>query len=126
MHDALRCDILTPSAPNWTQPEAIELCRLVELVCPQFGCHVALTGGVLYKDGPRKDCDLLFYRIRQRKDIDLKGLWRALGILGVNKHSGFGWCYKALYRGKPVDCFFPEGGNEGANSDGLIEKEDNE
>ena len=50
---------------NWTQQHAIELCKRIESVCPRYGCHVALTGGLLYKDGPRKDCDILFYRIRQ-------------------------------------------------------------
>jgi hypothetical protein len=46
----------------WTQAEAIELCRKIEPIVSQFGCHIALTGGVLYKDGPRKDCDLIVYR----------------------------------------------------------------
>lgn len=40
---------------GWTQAEAIALCRKIEDVCPAFGCHVALTGGVLYKLGERKD-----------------------------------------------------------------------
>ena len=93
---------------DWTQPEAIELCRDVEAICPGYGCHVALTGGLLYKDGPRKDCDLLFYRIRQVKKIDLDALWPALLLIGLEKKSGFGWCFKAVYKGKPVDCFMPE------------------
>ncbi len=42
----------------WTQEEAIELCRIIEDICPQAGCHVALTGGCLYKDGERKDLDI--------------------------------------------------------------------
>lgn len=92
----------------WTQSEAIELCRKVESICPMFGCHVALTGGLLYKDGDRKDCDLLFYRIRQAREIDLAGLWDALRSIGLNKKSGFGWCYKAEFNGKHVDCFMPE------------------
>lgn len=50
---------------SWTQEEAIQLCRLLEALAPTFGCHVALTGGCLYKDGERKDCDILLYRIRQ-------------------------------------------------------------
>ena len=92
----------------WTQVEAVDLCTKIEVVCPLFGCHVALTGGTLYKQGPRKDCDLLFYRIRQVKRIDLDGLWKALRDIGLNKMSGHGWCYKAVYKGKNVDCFFPE------------------
>jgi hypothetical protein len=97
----------------WTQQEAIELCIAVEAVCPEYGCHVALTGGLLYKAGPRKDCDLLFYRVRQAKEIDMEGLWAAVGEIGLTEQSGFGWCHKATYHGKPVDCFFPEEqGNE--------------
>lgn len=36
---------------------------------------VALTGGCLYKPEPRDDCDILFYRIRQTKEINHKGLY---------------------------------------------------
>jgi len=52
---------------------------------------------------------VLFYRIRQRKCIDMDAMWAALAKIDFVKLSGFGWCYKAAYRGKPVDCFFPEG-----------------
>ena len=87
---------------------AIELCRKVEAISPLYGCHVALTGGTLYKDGARKDIDILFYRIRQTKEIDLDGLWNALGVIGLKKRSGFGWCYKGVYNGIDIDMFFPE------------------
>lgn len=93
---------------EWMQIEAIDLCRKIEAVCPRFQCHIALTGGLLYKDGRRKDCDLLFYRIRQAKEIDMAGLWSALESIGITKKSGFGWCYKVKYQGKKIDCFFPE------------------
>jgi len=92
----------------WTQPEAIALCAEIEAICPKFGCHVALTGGLLYKSGPRKDCDLLFYRIRQVDKIDFEGLWQALTKIGLEQTSGFGWCFKGHYYGKPVDMFSPE------------------
>ncbi len=103
---------------RWTQSEAIELCRAVEAVCPQYGCHVALTGGLLYKDGMRKDCDLLFYRIRQVAEINGEGLFMALAEIGLTKVGGFGWCHKAQWNGKPVDCFFPE------SADGEYNKEE--
>lgn len=92
----------------WTLSQAVALARIVEQVCPAYGCHVALTGGTLYKDGDRKDCDLLFYRIRQVGDIDIDGLWEVLKAVGLVKLSGFGWCFKCEFLGKPVDCFFPE------------------
>lgn len=95
---------------SWTQNEAVQLCRLIEGISPEFGAHVALTGGTLYKKGVRKDMDILFYRIRQRPNIDMVGLWTALAKIGFEKVSGFGWCYKATFLGiKKVDCFFPEG-----------------
>jgi hypothetical protein len=102
----------------WTQEEALELCRAIENISPQFGAHVALTGGLLYKDGPRKDCDLVLYRIRQHDVIDAVGLMKALAAVGltevtdayVSSSGDDDWCLKARWRGKPVDIFFPEAG----------------
>lgn len=102
------------SDTNWNQSDAVELCKAIEAICPKFGCHVALTGGLLYKDGPRKDCDILFYRIRQVEEIDKDGLWSALEEIGFSEKSGFGWCHKAEYCGRKADCFFPEEGSGGA------------
>ncbi len=94
---------------KWVQADAIALCREVELLAPRFGCHVALTGGTLYKAGERKDADLLFYRIRQEPLIDREGLLASLkDVLGVEVTSQHGWVVKAIYQGKTVDMFFPE------------------
>lgn len=94
---------------KWMPSEAVELCRQIEAVAPQYGFHVALTGGVLYKDGPRKDLDLLFYRIRQEPDRSdqtlLEVLEREFSIVPVEH---FGWLWKAECNGKNVDLFFPE------------------
>jgi hypothetical protein len=46
----------------WDREQAIELCRRLNPIAMRFGCHVALTGGLLYKDGKRKDCDIVVYR----------------------------------------------------------------
>jgi hypothetical protein len=83
---------------KWIRAEGVELAREVEAVCVPYGCHVALTGGVLYKD-----------RIRQVKEIDMKGLWQALETIGLRRLGGNGWCHKAVYQTKHVDCLFPEG-----------------
>jgi len=40
--------------------DAILLCKAIENKCPDFGYHVALTGGCLYKYGDRKDIDIMF------------------------------------------------------------------
>jgi len=105
----------SPPKKTWTQPEAIDLCRKIEAVCPEFGCHVALTGGVLYKDGPRKDLDLLFYRIRQVETIDYGGLYAALGDIGVGVIVAHGWVTKAEFQGRPIDLFFPDEPYTGAD-----------
>src|SRR3546814_17782576 len=77
-------------------------------MAPEYGAHVALTGGTLYKDGPRKDVDLLFYRIRQVKEIDRPRLIRALQRIGIEISKRHGWVQKAFYEGKPIDLFFPD------------------
>ena len=93
---------------TWSQSEAIQLCEIIESLCPRFGCHVALTGGCLYKPGERRDLDLLFYRIRQVKKIDYQGLWEALDSIGFRNLDGFGWRFHGKYEGKSVDMLLPE------------------
>lgn len=101
----------------WNLQEAIDLCRKIEAIVPKYGCHVSLTGGVLYKESPRKDLDLLFYRIRQAPEIKMDKMWDALEAIGIVKKSGFGWCYKATIDSKPIDIFFPEEQNGEYNPD---------
>lgn len=101
-------DLSKVTTNKWTREEAIDLCRLIENIAPRFGCHVALTGGTLYKDGPRKDLDILFYRIRQVPEIDVPALMGALAEIGIKQTGGFGWCFKGLYHNKKIDMFFPE------------------
>lgn len=79
-----------------------------------LGCLPSLWGArradwrAVIQQGPRKDCDILFYRIRQRDSIDLDGLWEALRAIGVERTRGWGWCHKATWNGKAIDMFFPE------------------
>ena len=58
--------------------DSVRVCVLLESIAPSFGCHIALTGGTLYKPGERKDMDILFYRIRQVSEIDMEGLSNAM------------------------------------------------
>lgn len=94
----------------WTQAEAIALCSSIHPLTNQCGCYVALTGGLLYKEGPRKDLDLVFYRIRQVDGIDKKLLFALLDeSLGIKVVKGFGFCHKALSPdGRTIDMLFPE------------------
>lgn len=93
---------------TWTLEQAVEVCKKVEEFCPKHACHVALTGGTLYKEGERKDLDLLFYRIRQEKTIRVADLFDDLEANGFDIKARQGWVVKAIYEGKDVDLFFPE------------------
>lgn len=95
----------------WTLADAVALCTAIEKFAPIFGAHVALTGGVLYAEGPRKDLDLLFYRIRQHAQINVDGLFDALKLIGVERVTkNAQWCIKATTANgaRKIDCFFPE------------------
>jgi len=92
----------------WTLEEAVQVARHIESICPTFGCHVALTGGTLYKDGPRKDADFLFYNIRQIDRLDREGLLFALSETGFDIGRQIGWVTKAKWQEKDIDFFFPE------------------
>ncbi len=106
---------------SWDLAEALALCTAIhEMPCQEFNCHPALTGGLLYKQGRRKDCDIVIY---QRGDVDGKRepikwaeLWVALHEkVGLDILSDFGYVKKCVWRGKTVDVFDPtqEGGNYG-------------
>jgi hypothetical protein len=115
-HMGIDIDITSTGATAmWTQAEAIELCSRVEQHSPAFGYHVALTGGCLYKDGRRKDADILFYRIRQEITTRVDDMFAALNHqLGIKIVQGGGWVYKAEWRGKSIDFLFPESGHGGS------------
>ena len=93
---------------TWTQQEGIAFCAMLEAITPKYGCHVGLTGGLLYKEGPRKDCDVILYRIRQAERIQVEQLLSRFALLGVETNEGFGFCYKGTYKGKRVDFLLPE------------------
>ena len=46
---------------GWTLQTAIGVCIDIENLLEPLGFHVALTGGTLYKLGPRKDVDVMIY-----------------------------------------------------------------
>ena len=78
----------------------------------QWGFHVALTGGCLYKDGSRKDADIVVYRVRQStSDGDhmefLKAMQSAIGLT-VLQGYGNNWCTKCHYQGRDLDILYPE------------------
>lgn len=92
----------------WTQIQALRLCRRVEEFAPLYGYHVGLTGGCLYKEGWRKDCDLIFYPHQNGEPQNLPKLFESLERNGFKLGEEHGWMRKAIYDGKPIDCFFME------------------
>lgn len=95
----------------WLQHEALALCSEIEPTCASFGCHVALTGGLIYRTGPRKDCDLIFYRHAPAVPIQRKEFVAALVErhgLAVTSDNGIQRVAKAMRGERIVDLFFPE------------------
>lgn len=79
------------------QIDAIRLCKQIEDVSPEFGLHVALTGGCLYKHGERKDVDIILYRIRQVSNPDYQGLYSKLSEINIcSTLERYGWVTKAI------------------------------
>jgi hypothetical protein len=109
-----------PAPDKWTLDEALALCTAIhEIPSEKFHCHPALTGGLLYKSGPRKDCDIVMYQRGdvngERLPIDWPELWAALDAIGLTLLADYGYVKKCVYKGKMVDVFDPtqDGGNYG-------------
>ena len=96
----------------WTLEDALPLIRKIEEVCPRADCHVALTGGILYKEGPRKDLDIIFYRDRTKRIKGTK-LLKILKKLDILVYKDYGWMLKAMYKGRRIDILFPESRSNG-------------
>ena len=92
----------------WTQPEAIELCKALEPVAAGFQCHVALTGGLLYKEGSRKDCDIIVYKAKYDVELDRDALILAFIDAGLSVTKECMRVVKATHQGRAVDLIFPE------------------
>jgi hypothetical protein len=96
----------------WTLNNAALFCTLLEAIAPSYGFHVALTGGCLYKDGPRKDCDVILYRIRtdgQPSTTPVEELLKAFKTkIGISRLTDHGFVVKAEYEGRQVDFLIPE------------------
>lgn len=102
-----------PSLPANTKAVAEELCLKIYEALGPFGFYPALTGGVLYKTGSRKDVDIVIYRNRQKSPAfemsDLEGLLKKSGLEDI---EFFGFVTKAKYGAVNVDLFNPETAND--------------
>lgn len=95
---------------NFLLGDGVYICTKIERICPEFGFHVALTGGCLYGVEGRKDIDIVFYRIRQVRLPDTEGLLKALAKdMDIQLISDHGFVKKLNMGGTiPIDAMFPE------------------
>lgn len=96
-----------------TKSMAEELCKVLYEKLEPAGYYPALTGGLLYKDGNRKDIDVIIYRNRQKvKSFEAVDLTGVLSEVGVTITGSFGFVTKAEWKGIVVDIFNPETNDE--------------
>jgi hypothetical protein len=93
---------------TWSLYEAVELARALEVLAPNCGAHVGLTGGCLYKDGRRKDLDIVVYRIRQVNEIDREKFFHLLRALQIRRTRDYGFVVKARQGERTIDFLFPD------------------
>ena len=99
--------------------EAKALCRDLYRVLNGVGIYPALTGGLLYKDGERKDIDIVLYRNRQQlQAFEIKDLEIVLKDIGIEITGHYGFVTKCTWRGFVVDLFNPETFEGGEYDDG--------
>lgn len=102
-------DCFAHSVGNVSQEAAIEICKEIYPKLSEAGFYPALTGGSLYKEGLRKDVDIIIYRNRQAAPqfemTDIKDLLIELGFTDL---EFFGFVTKSQYKGVSVDIFNPE------------------
>ena len=89
------------------------LCNDLYKVLEPEGYYPALTGGLLYKEGNRKDIDIIIYRNRQKvESFETVDLIDILAKANVNIVNSFGFVTKAEWFGMTIDIFNPETNNE--------------
>ncbi|AUR81387.1 hypothetical protein NVP1072O_41 [Vibrio phage 1.072.O._10N.286.48.A12] len=92
-----------------SRDEAIELCELLYVEMSSHGFYPALTGGLLYKPGRRKDIDIVIFRNRQSvSHFEMEELTPLLEKCGVKIINTYGFVTKAEWKGYTVDLFNPE------------------
>lgn len=102
-------DCFTCIVGSVSQEAAIEICKEIYPKLSAAGFYPALTGGSLYKEGLRKDVDIVIYRNRQSvlpfEMVEIKDLLIELGFTNL---EFFGFVTKSQYKGVSVDIFNPE------------------
>jgi len=92
-----------------TQQDGIRLCESLYSKLSPAGYYPALTGGLLYKEGARKDIDVVIFRNRQDvTDFEMKDIECFLVEIGMSDFKYYGFVTKAIWNGFTVDLFNPE------------------
>lgn len=93
-----------------TLETAVDLCCMLEPLAAELSLHVALTGGCLYKEGQRKDIDIVLYSHDPDDQPSLASfLWLAYKRYGVLLLDGNGSrVRKCVWRGLAIDFIIPE------------------
>ena len=93
--------------------DGLKVCRELWSALVPKGYFPALTGGLVYKDGLRKDIDIVIYRHRQaHSSFEISDIEKELESLGFKNIVHYGFVTKAEYDGFTVDLFNPESGGE--------------
>ncbi len=96
-----------------TYEMAVALCAALYKVLEPEGYYPALTGGLLYKEGNRKDIDIVIYRNRQKiQGFEVVDIANLLAKVHLNITDSFGFVTKAEWHGFIVDIFNPETNDE--------------
>ena len=81
---------------KWYLTPAVRLCTQLEPIAAIFGGHVALTGGCLYKNGDRKDVDIMIYRSTDEPPFRWDDFFAEVKIThGIELVHDYGFCKKA-------------------------------
>lgn len=82
-----------------------------------YGLHIALTGGQLYKDGHRKDIDFIVYHENSeyttglnaaQRERQVECFFQALWMDGFSNFVNYGRVTKCTYGGDSIDILYPE------------------
>lgn len=100
-------EILNEAKP--TKDDAVMLCKRLYEKLSSVGFYPALTGGILYKDGCRKDIDIVIFRNRQTVvKFEMEFIEDLLVECGLSNFQYFGFVTKCKLGNISVDLFNPE------------------
>lgn len=96
---------------------AIELCKLLESLSEETNAHPALSGGTLYKEGERKDIDIVLFLHNLPENHKVLPYINDITGVYFDKIEGLSFSkqctervVKGTYKGYDIDFIYPESG----------------